>query len=407
MAGNRVAYIKAKQVNTKAAKYGTHPAPGVAQPDNYSRALNLTINPNNKNGIGNGIEPKNNVHKYEFKGSKLQGKKIFTTKMKDVVDQLNQSLNAPRGMYTDHNKLLERDATYYNRFKIPDPNGVLTRGFPHVFFVSPMCNIFGKKSGSTNQYDLLTQYTGDDLYQYIYKTAPQVLHDISRVNNKNHDFSFLLSNYVKSFSLSDEFIQSDTYGRGYTGWKISYGKHGIESKTAGDISIVFKDNRELDIYKLHKAWVEYIAGVYRGLYTPRDEDVFDKVLDYVGAIYYIVTAEDGEEIIFWSKYYGVYPADMPSSQYSWGGGNVITENDLTIKYNYSFKEDYNPFSLVEFNKNSHLGKVGKLKPYIPTFDSNIYGPTATYVKKPYIELVTENGQYKYMLRFTSVGKSGP
>ena len=98
---------------------------------------------------------------------------------------------------------------------------------------------------------------------------------------------------------------------------------------------------------------------------------------------------------------------MPSSQYSWGGGNVITENDLTIKYNYSFKEDYNPFSLVEFNKNSHLGKLGKVKPYIPTFDGNIYGPTATYVKKPYIELVTENGQYKYMLRFTSVGKSGP
>ena len=116
--------------------------------------------------------------------------------------------------------------------------------------------------------------------------------------------------------MNDEYINTDTYGKTYTGYKVTYGKHDVESKTAGTIDINFNDDAGFHIYQLIRLWVKYISGVYRGEFSPRNDDVFNKVLDYTGAIYYIITAEDGETILFWSKYYGVFPSTIPASA-SW------------------------------------------------------------------------------------------
>ena len=123
---------------------------------------------------------------------------------------------------------------YYNRFKLPTTNDMLQKGFAHVFFVRPDCNILsnGKATSSV---------MNNQFFAMQAKRSPGLLKELVLNNGKKHDFMLSLSNKVASFSLADEYINSDTYGKGYTGYKIAYGKNNIESKTAGQLSITFND----------------------------------------------------------------------------------------------------------------------------------------------------------------------
>ena len=284
---------------------------------------------------------------------------------------------------------------YYNRFKLPTTNDMLQKGFAHVFFVRPDCNILsnGKATSSV---------MNNQFFAMQAKRSPGLLKELVLNNGKKHDFMLSLSNKVASFSLADEYINSDTYGKGYTGYKIAYGKNNIESKTAGQLSITFNDDRNGHVYQLIRAWTEYISGVYRGEIIPKESTIMNKILDYSSAIYYIVTAEDNETIIFWSKYYGVFPTQIPSDQYAWAQGNVIQTLNPTIQFVYSFKEDYNPKALVEFNANAGVGS-GTLT-YAPTFDKNLGHVGATWVGAPFIETLTGSSTgaecpYTLKLRF--------
>ena len=207
-----------------------------------------------------------------------------------------------------------------------------------------------------------------------------------------------LSNFSNSFSLNDEFIENNTYGTTFTGYKIAYGKNNISSKTAGNFTITYSDDRNFHIYQLHRLWVEYINGVFRGTIVPLVADVFNKILDYTSAVYYILTAEDGETIIFWSKYYGVFPTTIPAGQYSWAAGNIITNPTIDIEYQYSFKEDFNPYTINEFNYNSRVESNGTK--YVPVFDRKLNQVGTTWVGAPFIELHKgDGGIYEYKLRF--------
>lgn len=313
--------------------------------------------------------------------------------MSTIVDHINKTLYLPNNENDTHFKAFVQAATKYNRFKTANPNNILAKGFPHVFFVRPSCNVV--TSGGTS---LVSALKGHELFNYAWKTAPWMVKELAMDNGQSHQFMMALSNYAASFSTSDEYINADTYGKTYTGYKVAYGKSDIESKTAGTFNITFKDDRNLHIYQLHRLWVEYISGCYRGEINPTISTIRDKILDYTGALYYIITAEDGETIIFWSKYYGIFPTDIPSSQYSWGAGNLITSPDLDIRYQFSFKEDFNPYSLIEFNKNA--GISGSTS-YIPTYDSSLGTTGMTWVGTPFIELEknSDTQEYEYKLRF--------
>lgn len=291
---------------------------------------------------------------------------------------------------------LNLSATKYNRFKLPTPDSVLQKCFAHVFFVKPHCNI--KLSSNQKSMDEASNdnavFANNPNYMYAASSSPEIIKELSYDGgNQTSDFSFILSNAAISFSLNDEYINTDTYGTGYTGYKVAYGKHGVESRTAGDFTVTFRDDRNLSIYRLIKLWDDYIDGCYTGTYAPKASTIDDHVLDYAGAAYYILTAEDGETILFWSKYYGVFPSTIPSNQYSWSAGTLISQITLDVKFNYSWKEDYNIQAIAEFNYNSHLENVisANTVEMIPTYNANLGTAGRTWVGPPFIETVYENG----------------
>lgn len=318
---------------------------------------------------------------------------IYTEGANGVRENLMHSL----GIWdTTPLQYLNLSATRYNRFKLPTPDSVLQKCFAHVFFVKPHCNI--KLSSNQKSMDEASHdnavFANNPNYMYAASSSPEIIKELSYDDgNQTSDFSFILSNAAISFSLNDEYINTDTYGTGYTGYKVAYGKHGVESRTAGDFTVTFRDDRNLSIYRMIKLWDDYIDGCYTGTYAPKASTIDDHILDYAGAAYYILTAEDGETILFWSKYYGVFPSTIPSNQYSWSAGTLISQITLDVKFNYSWKEDYNIQAIAEFNYNSHLENVisANTVEMVPVYNSNLGTAGRTWVGPPFIETVYENG----------------
>nr|DAR65123.1 MAG TPA: hypothetical protein [Caudoviricetes sp.] len=308
----------------------------------------------------------------------IPGGEPATVPLEQLVSQLNKSVGLPDDNQTHHN-ILETYSKYYNRYKIPNPNIALQKGFGHVFFVRPSCNLLD------NNYRLLPELQSNEEFRHIAEASPWVLRNLVASNGQNHDFFLLLSNFAQSFSLSDEVLATNTYGQSYTGYKIAYGKTLNESRSSGNFNIQFGDDRNLHLYQTLKAWVSYISGCYRGTIAPLSSTIKRRILDYASACYYIVTAEDGETIIFWTKYYGVFPTDIPSAQMTWSAGNVIKEQTMDVNFVYSFKRDYHPYTLLEFNYNARMSDNSAV--YAPIYDDKLLTSTNFSVGAPYIETV--------------------
>ena len=280
----------------------------------------------------------------------------------------------------------------FNRFKIAFPDSELGKTFDHVFFTRPDLNLYTSSAGK-----LTAQAEQDPMYYYLNKTDKNLLLSLTRYFSANHDFIPFLSNKVGSFELGDDYIKTEEYGETFTGYKMKFGKNNIESKTAGSFSISYRDDSELRIYKMHKAWTDYISKVYRGEFKAKDEYIRERILDYAVSVYYFLCGPDGETILFWSKYTGVFPTNNPASAASWSKGNVASNPEYSISYDYSWKEDFNPVSLAEFNKNSKQDSVYK---YASIYEPLLSSTGRTFTNAPFVETTTDkNTGYTFKLKF--------
>ena len=130
----------------------------------------------------------------------------------EIMEKLHDALNIDDSRMT-HEKIFKRSTTNYNRFKVAlsgsDP---LRAGYPHVFFVRPSCNI--RLTSNTEFID--TSFLSNEIFSYAANNCPDVIKELI-ASSKAHDFMLSLSNAVNSFSLANEYINYDTYGKTYTG----------------------------------------------------------------------------------------------------------------------------------------------------------------------------------------------
>lgn len=310
----------------------------------------------------------------------------FITALNDIKKSIN--------FHEDSSiQLFERYAKYYNRFKVATPDDTLTRTFAHVFFTRPDCNIC-YTSGS-DHLTLSDEVKNDPDYLREFKNNPGLLMQLSQAVGLNHEFMMLPSNRVNSFECKDRTIKSDTYGKTYRGNSISYGKSIDESTAASEVSISFTDDRDLHLFRMHQLWVEYISDVNKGRLRPMQNHLTNRCLDYACSAYYIVCAENGEDIIYWSKLYGVFPTNIPDSVMTWNKSQYITNPEISITYQYSFKKDWHAETIAEFNLNSSGDRI-----YLPSYNPYTMSTGNTWVGAPFIEMVKDNlGRTVYKLRF--------
>jgi hypothetical protein len=214
----------------------------------------------------------------------------------------------------------------------------------------------------------------------------------------------LLSNQVTSFDMQDESISNMESGKNWNDYSIIYGD-AYTGRTAGEFTCNFDEVADFSVINMLKLWITYIDNVARGAWSPSynlsnrlngvassptmaDSYVFQRTLDYAASCYVFKCGPDGEDVLYWSKYYGVFPANTGANSLSWDASTPIgTTPKLSIKFNYSYKKDLSPISLLEFNDNAYVSGIQTSE---PGFNGDLGHPDRPYVGAPYIALSLGN-----------------
>ena len=294
----------------------------------------------------------------------------------------------------------------FNRYRTTHPDYHLTGSQGHVFMTRPALNIFDSAGSNINE-EIKKTSDGAFFAEAIARHGT-ISRSLTKEFSGDHDFIPIIHNTARTIDIQDTSIDTQEYGETLTKWKVVYAKDVIKSLTSGTFSINYVDDSHLSISYLHLIWLYYMNGVSRGEYGPLQQYVKEGILDYASSCYYILTDITGENILFWSKYWGVFPTNYPSSAFSMRDSDMVKTPEVTIQYAYSFKRDMDPVILAEFNRNSLSGKNWE---YIPIHSREEIGPYNTIVGPPFIDRYVEGsegptgeknpnaGAVQYKLRF--------
>lgn len=288
-------------------------------------------------------------------------------------------LNSSKGYLSDLQKKLYNS---FNRNKVAFPDKELPKTFAYVFFTRPDLNILTRSSGSTN-FSLTSQMDRDKKYQYLWENNPWCLKSLVLSGNPYHKFMVLLSNEALSFEVGDVALKTIEHGETYNGNKIIYGHSDQEANAAGEMSIRYIDTINLDVFKLHLAWTDYISKVSRGVFEPKRTYMKERILDYAVSCYYFLCGPDGNTILYWQKLTGVFPINTSENTFSWDSGTLLAKPEINIKYAYSFKSSMDMLTIHEFNELSSTSITGKpiLDKYnIQTGSTMTHAPHVFYTK---------------------------
>lgn len=327
--------------------------------------------------------------RYEYDYSTDISDNSFVKAITDLRKSLNISEESSIELY-------DRFSKFYNRFKIAMPDTVLQKTFSHVFFTRPDCNIVNYMGNG--RIELTDEFINREYYLSEFNNNKNTLMQLSGTTGLDHQFMMLPSNRARSFETKDVTLTTENYGKTLHGNSIAYGRITDASRAVDTFSVSFEEDRDLHISKLHNYWIDYIEGVNKGFYMPRDLYLMDKQLDYACAVYFFLCAENGEDIIYWTKIYGVFPTNIPGSVFSYSKGQSVNsiDNEINITYQYSWRsKDWDPKVLLEFNMLSDKNHA-----YARTYNPDILSTGNTWVGAPFVEQVRDNiGRLTYKLRF--------
>jgi hypothetical protein len=282
----------------------------------------------------------------------------------------------------------------YNRFKVPDTNLAHNKSITHVFFTRPDLNIMTFTSYGNPGMNAQVAKNGEASVAWARnKDIFRLLVDRKRVGD-NNNFNLLLSNQISSISVPDDELSTVDAGLSWTDQKIVYGDSytGIKS---GNLSCTFMETSDYSISNLMKLWITYIDNVSKGIWLPSynlntgigvgtniyDSHIYTKTLDYASSCYIFKCGPDGEDVLYWTKFYGIFPTNTGATAMSWDSHNNIGETPkLDIQFKYSFKRDLNLITLLEFNKQSSDDK----RISIDSYKADAAGSIRPYVGCPFI-----------------------
>lgn len=166
-----------------------------------------------------------------------------------------------------------------------------------------------------------------------------------------HAFIPYLTSRIESLQLPDYTIKQNYVVQPYTKYSIPYSTSAIESSTGGTFDITFREDRYYSIHKLFYGWVYYMNGVMRNIFHPKEKYLLYNAIDYATSIYDFIVDETGENVLYWTKYTGAIPTNVPMSDLSFNR-NGSAETNVTISFSYFYCEHMNREILMDFNYNS-------------------------------------------------------
>lgn len=317
---------------------------------------------------------------------------VWKTLYNEDYSAFTDSMNLIRNefnLYIDRQTM----ATKFNRFRVPTPDNELTATRAYIFFTRPDLNLNMNIRGQGE--DFVGSARVSPMMANLLHSHPVItsylMGDAAGTDNR---FIPILGNRCTGLDVSDEVLETVEAGESYTGWKFVYGTSLIKSKTAGTVNVSFIDDDMLSVYKLIKAWCEYISAVYRGEAMPKQCYIDYHQLDYATSIYYFLCkATSDNQVLFWTKYTGVFPTAIPSSTFSDQLGNVIHRPQYSVPFTYMRKDDFNMLNIAEFN---NLGDTSDFE-YMPVYNPDTMHTNKSFVGAPFVD--TNDGSRLFKLKF--------
>lgn len=247
--------------------------------------------------------------------------------------------------------------------------------YQYVFFVRPQLNIvkgipepppsinFGTVEAMYRilSPELTDQANNNPTISWVANTHGEIIYNLIK-GGYNHHFMPYLTGRVESLSIPDFAINTYSITQPVTGYNLPLAGNAIESTTGGDISITFRDDGYHRILNMFRVWIEYMHCVTTGLMDPvRHQDsknngpIANNYLDYMGSIYSICTRADGSEIVWFDKFTGVIPTEVPDGNMSFNRGGA-TESNIQIPFKFFHHRACDNAIIMDFNYNAANGK---------------------------------------------------
>lgn len=258
-----------------------------------------------------------------------------------------------------------------------------------VFMTKPQLFINPDKPINTNNTDDVIAYENmcadSKFTQYLIsechnRSDELIIKSLSYKYFSDIKSSFLpiITNLCKNADLMDISLETNASFTTRRGYNILMPGKTEGSRAANTISLRFTETHNLDITKLIKLWVEYIANITDGTFMANPTMIKNNVLDYMSSIYVFILDEDGKTIKHYCKYTGVYPVSSQDSNFnsSIGDSNDV---ELNVNFVYTLYESMDPRILEDFNRTTLkvITDENKTADYDMSGDNVDYMPIST------------------------------
>ena len=271
----------------------------------------------------------------------------------DVYANLYHANNMRR----DRSELYSQDMlggklfTHTFRFGTYNPYGAVTSAKEFLFFTKPDLHII-RENDETGvlETNVINRGLNSEFWTDMVTHKSRIVSLLqAKYLNPKDPFNHLLQNTVVSNldvpSLNAPSIETSTNTFGVS---LSYRGSSEESDDGPEFSLEFKDDRYLNVYSFFRAYEDYETRKKHGLIAPQRRYLNNKIIHDQFSIYKIIVDEDMESILYWGKYYGVYPTSLPRDAFN--SANFQDGLGFSINFKAAFYEDMRPEILYYFNE---------------------------------------------------------
>ena len=191
------------------------------------------------------------------------------------------------------------------------------------------------------------------------------------------NWNYLLCNRVMSLNAGGNTLSLvDSMTKGVRGATITPGKL-MTGNLGGTLELSFRDTKYMEVYEMLRSWMWYVhkrkigkffppfngyqysndfAGPGSVLSAPNMWHPYDRALEYCCSIWDVITDETGMDILYWCKYYGLFPTQVSSGMLSatQNGAAINGEATISAQFQYQYKRENVFKNLVEFNYNAGI-----------------------------------------------------
>lgn len=225
--------------------------------------------------------------------------------------------------------------SHFSPYGYFDINDISTYYREYLFFTKPHLNMNGLGSYSPQYYNFITNF------------HPNIATDLC---SGGTGFIPILTNTTVPTNGTDVpdsvSMEIETMTNIY-GANVSYKGHSLESKYDAEFTVEFADTRFLDVYMMFHFWDMYSSlktlGYMETLqaYQPPFRRLDDQI-----SVFKIVVGADLSQIVYFGKWTGVFPKNVPKSVFSTvESGNIR----IPVQFKAFDYDDMDPVILDEFN----------------------------------------------------------